>query len=82
MNQLRVAALLAWAISLGIANPVGAVSYTVTLLHPAGFSGSYGLGVADGSQVGQGASPIMGMYRPLQHALLWNGGERRRFTSC
>src|SRR2546426_155520 len=50
--------------------PARAVTYTATLLHPAGFTESYAMGVTGASQVGLGYGPAtVGNY----HGLLWNG---------
>src|SRR4051812_21096615 len=45
------------------------LAYTATILHPAGFSDSYAVGVSGTTQAGWGYADSLGNY----HALLWHG---------
>src|SRR5262245_52955229 len=68
MNTTTIRALLFALATSAFAAPVHAISYTVTLLQPAGYGYSNAWGADGTSQVGYATNSSS-----REHAILWNG---------
>jgi hypothetical protein len=70
MNALPRRAALLLLVYLMIATPARALTFTSTLLHPAGFTDSRALGISGTKQIGWGSGSTTS---GRSHALLWSG---------